>query len=106
MSQVANSSYQFVVEEGKVYRIYPTIVTNIIPQIQIVGTGTVDLKGSFFVPTSVGDTVLQSDESSVDLLGIYRFEEMPNFIKFEPSASGTRQIVLIGFMEPQEIIFV
>ena len=105
MSQVANPSYQFVVEEGKVYRIYPTIVTNIIPQIQIVGTGTVDLKASFFVPESADDAVLQSDDSSIGLNGIYRFDELPNFIKFEPNASGTRQIVLIGFMEPQEIIF-
>lgn len=105
MSQVSNSSYQFIVEEGKIYKIYPTIVTNIIPQIQIVGTGSVDLKGSFFVPTSEDDSVLQSDESSIDLNGIYRFDEMPNFIKFEPNASGSRQIVLVGFREPEEIIF-
>lgn len=105
MSQVSNPSYQFIVEEGKVYRIYPTTITNIIPQIQIVGTGSVDLKGSFFVPTSENDSVLQFDESSVDLNGIYRFEEMPNFIKFEPNAAGSRQIVLVGFMAPQEIIF-
>lgn len=106
MSEVSNSSYQFVVEEGKVYQIYPTIVTNILPQIQIVGTGTIDLKGSFFVPISVNDSVLQSDESSVALNGIYRFNEMPNFIKFEPNASGSRQIILVGFMQPREIIFV
>ncbi len=105
MSEVSNPSYQFIIEEGKVYRIYPTIVTNIIPQIQIVGTGTVDLSASFFVPTSIDDPVLQSDESSVGINGIYRFDEMPNFIKFEANASGSRQIVLVGFMEPQEIIF-
>lgn len=105
MSQVANSNYQFIVEEGKVYRIYPTNVTTILPQIQIVGTGSVDLKGSFFIPTSANDDVLQLDESSVDLNGIYRFDEMPNFIKFEPNIVGSRQIVLVGFMEPEEIIF-
>jgi hypothetical protein len=105
MSEVTNPSYQFIIEEGKVYRIYPTIVTNIIPQIQIVGTGTVDLFGSLLVPISLDDSVLQSDESSVNLNGIYRFDELPNFIKFEPNASGSRQIVLSGFMEPQEIIF-
>lgn len=105
MSQVANSSYQFIIEEGKVYRIYPTIVTNITPQIQIVGTGTVDLLASLLVPTSVDDPVLQSDESSIGISGLNRFDEMPNFIKLDPNASGSRQIVLSGFMEPQEIIF-
>lgn len=105
MSEVTVPAYQFIVEENKVYRIRPTIFTNIIPQIQIIGTGSVDLSGSFFIPTSVDDSVLQSDDSSVNLNGIYRFDEMPNFIKFVPNESGTRQIALIGFMEPEEIIF-
>lgn len=105
MSEVTNPSYQFVVEEGKVYKISPTIITNAPPQIQIVGTGTVDVLSSLFVPESEDDEVLQSDESSENIIGTLRFDEVPNYIKIVPNAVGTRQILLSGFMEPEEIIF-
>lgn len=105
MTEMANPIYEFLVEESKVYRIRPTIFTNVMPQIQIVGTGSVNLLASMFVPQTINDEVLQSDETSIDLSGIYRFEEMPNFIKFVPNQSGERSIVLIGFQRPEEIIF-
>lgn len=105
MSEVTNPNYQFIIEEGKVYKILPTILTNVPPQIQIVGIGTVDLKGSLLVPQSANDEVLQSDPTTVDLNGNYGFDNLPNFIKFEPNQVGARQILLSGFAEPEEIIF-
>lgn len=106
MSDLPATGYQFIVEEGKVYKISPTIQTNILPQIQIIGDGTVDLSGSFFVPTSVDDPVLESDPTSIDLVpGIYRFAQLPPYIKFTENQTGSRQIALIGFAEPVEIIF-
>lgn len=105
MPQVTNPRYEYIVEEDKVYRIRPTNFVNVIPQIQIVGSGSTNLLGSMFTPESADSSVLQSDESSVDLNGIYRFDEMPNFIKFVQNQAGERTIVLVGFQEPEEIIF-
>lgn len=102
---ILHKTYEFVIEENKVYKITPTRISNISPSIQITGSGTVNLKGSIQIPTSLNDPILTLEESDSNLFGFHHFEKgYPNFIKLEQSSAGIRVITLSGFEEP-EVVF-
>lgn len=103
---IFNDSYEFVIEEGKVYEVRPTDIVNRKPCVQITGTGTVDLRGSLQRPTAVDDDILTLESEDSSLFGFYHFKDsVPNFIKFEENDAGTRVITLSGFIQPTELEF-
>lgn len=103
---VVNDTYEFTIEENKVYKIRRVNFTNVAPAIQISGTGSINLYGSLQVPTSYDDPCFTLNSKDSNLLGYYAmYNAYPNFIKAEPSEDGERTIILSGFYEPEEIIF-
>lgn len=104
---IVHNTYEFVIQEEVVYKIKPTNITNIAPSIHITGSGSVNLRGSIQIPSSVDDPILTLEPLDSNLFGFYHFVEgYPNFIKLEPSDAGVRVITLSGFLQPEEIFFV
>lgn len=103
---IVNTDYEFEIQENVVYQVRKIDFTNVAPSMHITGTGTVDLLGSLQTPASVSDPILTLEPQDSGLGGFYQFNQaIPNFIKLEPNAVGTRVITLSGFFEPEEVIF-
>jgi hypothetical protein len=100
-----NPNYEFIIEEGKVYRIRAYFGFNVKPAIQITGTGTVTIKGSILTPSSINDPILTTSDADTNITGFKQFlDALPNYLKVEESAVGTRVVTLSGFSQP-ELIF-
>ena len=104
---VVHKKYEYEVEEGKVYQLERITSTNVRPTVHITGTGSLDMRVSVQIPSSISDPILTLGVEDEDLIpDLYQFNEAtPNFIKFEANQAGTRTITLSGFKKPTEIIF-